>query len=189
MLLLAVLNYASGQIYDWKTIAGMVGVTNSTDGIGTAVRFKRVVIINETLYEARTPSFDVIVNSQCLIYFEHPLNHPYSLTVDASGNAFVADTFNQLIRKLTPVGANWTSSTIGGGSFSQGITVGPDGSVYLTDSASRLRRVSLIGSNWVMTTIAGGGYGGADGNNSAAQFAGPEGTEAGGKIVEHLLPV
>jgi streptogramin lyase len=103
MLLLAGLHRASAQVYDWTTIAGMVGTTNSTDGVGSAARF----------------------------------NHPYSLAVDASGNVFVADTFNQLIRKLSPAGVNWTSSTIGSGSFSQGITVAPDGSVYLTDSASR----------------------------------------------------
>jgi NHL repeat-containing protein len=35
---------------------------------------------------------------------------PKSLVGDVSGNLYVVDTFNQVIRKLTPVGTNWATS-------------------------------------------------------------------------------
>ena len=33
-----------------------------------------------------------------------PLDYPYDTAVDASGNVYIADTFNDVIRKLTPGG-------------------------------------------------------------------------------------
>ena len=41
-------------------------------------------------------------------------NGPDGIAVDQSGNLYVADANNNMIRKLTPQGTNWTVSTIGG---------------------------------------------------------------------------
>ncbi len=39
-------------------------------------------------------------------------NGLFHLTVDVSGNVYVADGFNQRLRKVTPVGGTWTSSLV-----------------------------------------------------------------------------
>src|SRR6202012_4856911 len=39
---------------------------------------------------------------------------PEGITLDKTGNLFVADTFNETLRKLTRAGTNWNSTTIGG---------------------------------------------------------------------------
>jgi sugar lactone lactonase YvrE len=41
-------------------------------------------------------------------------NRPSGMTVDSAGNLYVADTYNNTIRKLTPVGTNWLVTTLGG---------------------------------------------------------------------------
>ena len=45
------------------------------------------------------------------------LNIPKGVAVDGAGNVYVADTYNQVIRKVSPVGTNWvvTTPTMGGG--------------------------------------------------------------------------
>jgi hypothetical protein len=79
----------------------------------------------------------------------------YNLAADGSGRLYIADTFNDTIRKITPAGTNWVVTTIGGlphyastadgkGSvarFSQpyGIAVGNRGEIYLSDDNSTLR--------------------------------------------------
>ena len=46
-------------------------------------------------------------------------NQPYGVAVDSAGNVYVADTYNDTIRKVTPVGTNWVVTTLAGlaGSF------------------------------------------------------------------------
>src|SRR5208337_1613687 len=39
---------------------------------------------------------------------------PRGIAVDSHGNAYVADSYNHTIRKLTRSGTNWVSSTIAG---------------------------------------------------------------------------
>ncbi|MDB6019717.1 MAG: repeat containing protein, partial [Pedosphaera sp.] len=41
-------------------------------------------------------------------------NNPANTVVDNAGNIYVADMSNHTIRKLTPVGTNWVSTTIAG---------------------------------------------------------------------------
>jgi sugar lactone lactonase YvrE len=93
-------------------------------------------------------------------------NQPSGIAVDGGGNLFVADTFNQTIRKVTPAGvvttiaglAGISGSTDGSGSgalFSQprGLVVDSAGSIYVADTAnSAIRKVTSAG---VVTTIAG----------------------------------
>ena len=39
-------------------------------------------------------------------------NGPQNLMVDTNGNLYVADSYNSVIRKATPVGTNWVVTTI-----------------------------------------------------------------------------
>ena len=119
---------------------------------------------------------------------------PSALAVDTHSNLFVADSFNDTIRKITPVGTNWVVTTIAGtagnygtangtngvAQFDQpsGIALDGSGNLFVADTVnSTIRKIAPSGTNWVVTTIAGlaGTGGSADGTNLVAQFNEPSG--------------
>src|SRR5439155_995809 len=57
-------------------------------------------------------------------------NFPQGVAVDSAGNLYVADTDNNTIRKVTPVGTNWVVTTLAG-------LAGSPGSANGTNSAAR----------------------------------------------------
>jgi uncharacterized protein (TIGR03437 family) len=105
-----------------------------------------------------------------------------SLTVDTTGNLYLSDTYNHLVRKVVPGGA--ISTVVGGGfgpaadggaaqtanlKFPQGITVDAQGNLFLADSLNhRIRKVS---SDGVISTVAGTGTPGYSGDGRAATAA------------------
>jgi sugar lactone lactonase YvrE len=118
---------------------------------------------------------------------------PSGIAVDSGGNLYVADTYTNTIRKLTPAGTNWVVSTIAGLAGVAGTTDGtnnaarfthPTGiavdgasNVYVVDtSSSTIRKLTPVGTNWVVRTIAGATiHGSADGVGTNAQFYFPQG--------------
>ncbi|OGG55416.1 MAG: hypothetical protein A3F84_05950, partial [Candidatus Handelsmanbacteria bacterium RIFCSPLOWO2_12_FULL_64_10] len=101
------------------------------------------------------------------------------LAVDASGNVYLADQLNNRIRKVDVSG---TITTFAGGGtntaegipatqaridFVSGVAVGPDGGLFITDTA-RIRRV---GPDGFITTIAGTGATGFSGDGGPAAQA------------------
>jgi hypothetical protein len=109
-------------------------------------------------------------------------NYPMDVAVSASGILYVADTDNNLIRKITPAGDVTTVA----GSLQNGFLNGADksakfsypravaldslGNVYVSDSGNfRIRKIMPDG---VVSTFAGSGQNGyADGNGEAASFS------------------
>jgi hypothetical protein len=87
---------------------------------------------------------------------------PEGIAVDGATNIYVTDSFNDTIRKITPVGTNWVVSTIGGLSespgsadgvgstarfyFPQGIGIAVDnlGTVYVADTANNTIRKGVF---------------------------------------------
>jgi sugar lactone lactonase YvrE len=115
-----------------STLAGSAGISGTADGLGSAARFYS----------------------------------PYGITVDDSGNVYVADSGNSAIRKISPAGVVTTLAGLPGTSGSAdgtgtaarfglpvGIALAPSGELYVTDYTNNLiRKVTLAG---VVTTFAG----------------------------------
>src|SRR6058998_499874 len=57
---------------------------------------------------------------------------PNGVAVDSAGNVYVTDTFNNAIRKVTPVGTNWVVTTLAGmpGSFGSADGTGSEARFY-----------------------------------------------------------
>jgi sugar lactone lactonase YvrE len=115
-------------------------------------------------------------------------NGPNGVATDAGGNVYVADTFNNTIRVITPGGvvttlagsAGTSGSSDGSGaaaSFSApvGVAVNAAGTVYVTDFHNSTVRAITPGG--VVSTLAGlaGMPGSTDASGSAARFYGPQG--------------
>ncbi len=116
---------------------------------------------------------------------------PGGLTVDATGNVYVADTYNHIIRKITPGGVVSTLAGLGGllgtvdGTnnvarffFPQAIAVDGSGNLFVLDSGNHtIRKLTASGTNWVVTTVAGAANlsGTVDGTGLGARFFAPAG--------------
>ena len=113
-------------------------------------------------------------------------NYPYGIAVDGSGNVYIADSGNNLIRKITPdgtvstlAGSGATGSADGNAAtasfgFPMALAVDANGNVYVADYYYDLIR--KVTPNGDVTTIAGTGtYGSADGTGTLASFNHPQG--------------
>ncbi len=118
---------------------------------------------------------------------------PFGVTVDAAGNAYIADTGNSLIRKMSPAGAVTTlaGSVAIGGSVdgtgaaarflnASGVATDSAGNAFVADRLDHtIRRITTAG---VVTTFAGapGSSGAVDDTGNAALFSSPVGVATDG---------
>jgi sugar lactone lactonase YvrE len=201
------------------TVAGN-GTSGTNDGTGSAARFDtpEYVVVDSAgnLYVADTFNFTIrkvapvgaswVVTTLAGLAGSAGTNdgtgsaarfyYPEGVAVDSATNVYVADGFNDAIRKLEPVGTNCVVTTLAGratggpgsadgtGSAARfnsplGVSLDSATNVYVADSFnSTIRKVTPAG---VVTTLAGlaGHAGSADGANSAARF-----NEANGAAVD-----
>jgi len=151
--------------YTFSTLAGLAGITNSTDGTGNAARFDTPTAVAAdsagNLYVADQGSHTIRkITSAGLVSTlagsagnsgstngtgaAARFNYPAGVAVDAAGNIYVADTENHTIRKITSGGI---VSTLAG-------TAGAPGSTNSTGAAARFNSptglaVDAIGNVYV----------------------------------------
>ncbi|MGA2693981.1 MAG: hypothetical protein ABSF76_16580 [Opitutaceae bacterium] len=169
------------------TFAGTSGVAGSTNGTGTSASFSGPIAIavdtagNLYVAEETNNTIRKITPAGVVTTFAGQVgvvgnidgaassasfNHPRGIAVDGSGNVFVADNFNDTIRKITPAGQVSTlagspgvsGSLDGMGGYAlfngpTGVTVDGNGNIFVTDSNNNtVRRITPSGS---VTTVAG----------------------------------
>jgi uncharacterized protein (TIGR03437 family) len=109
------------------------------------------------------------------------LNAPHNLVKDASGNLYIADTGNDVVREVTTNGNISTAAGLYGAGFGfggdggapsgaifnqpSGIAMDPAGNLYIADTFNNRIRRATFGTNAITKTVAGNGTAGytADG--------------------------
>ena len=203
-----------GTNWQVTTIAGKAGVYGYTDGTNGGALFEgpndvavdssgilyvtdyadeiRRIAPNGTNWVVTTIAGQANVND----YTNGPglgaaFRSPNGLTLDGGGNIFVADTGNNVIREISPVGTNWVASTIAG-SLMFGSTDGTNtaalfnspvgiarnaaGNLFVADTGNAdIREMTPSGTNWIVRTFAGfpQKFGTVDGTGTNAHFYSP----------------
>jgi hypothetical protein len=132
------------------------------------------------------------------------LDHPQNVAVNAAGDVFIADTYNNRVVKLTPQGQVTAVAGDGAAGYSgdgrpaafaelnepTGVAVDSHGNLYIADSANNvIRRVDA--TTGIITTVAGdyaadkandglGGFSGDGGPATSAQLDDPQGVAVDG---------
>lgn len=188
-------------------LAGSLGGVGNVDGIGSAARFispsgivrdarGNVYVTDSGSHTIRQITPDGVVStlagsagqqgstdgSGSLARF----NRPSGLTIDASGNLYVADMGNHTIRKISPsgvvstlagrtgqFGSNDGSGSMAGFNEPKALTVDASANLYVADAGNHtIRKITPSG---VVSTFAGSALqrGGTDGSASSARFNNP----------------
>jgi sugar lactone lactonase YvrE len=205
--------------YTFTTLAGAAGNLGTNDGTGSAARFNLPMSVavdgagnvfvadtqNQTIRKV-TPAGVVTTlagmpevtgtndgtGSAARFYF------PSGMALDSNDNLYVADAFNNTIRRVTPAGVVTTlaglpefdqsGDSLGGYAdgtnrderfyIPAGLALDRATNIYVTESGNNdVRKLTPVGTNWAVTTLAGQplSSGTNDGTNSDARFNVPRG--------------
>ncbi len=186
-----------------STLAGTTGVFGSADAIGAAASFQSPTGVaadsagnvyvadlgNSTIRKITSAGVVSTLAGTAGVFGSTDATGaaasffgPMGVATDSAGNVYVADSLNNIIRKITPAGVvstlagtagvfGSTDATGAAASFlgPMGVTTDNAGNIYVTD-AGTIRKITPAG---VVSTLAGtaGVWGHVDGVGAAASFS------------------
>lgn len=157
-----------------STLAGTAGMSGRADGIGAAARFYQpegvavdsagdvyVADTRNCTLRKITPAGVVstlagtggMCGSADGTGAAARFDQPGGIAVDNAGNVYVADTSNQTIRKVTPMGV--VSTLAETARTASGVAVDSAGNVYVTDKSPNIRKITPTGITTTIGTVAG----------------------------------
>jgi sugar lactone lactonase YvrE len=173
---LAIATDAAGNVYVAEYISNCIRKITPTGVVSTLAGSSTVGFVNATGTAAR-------------------FNRPSGVTVDASGNVYVGDLFNNCIRKITSQGVVTTYAGTGIAGFKDstallarfngpsGMAIDALGNIYVAEQGNnRIRKITPTG---IVSTLAGSGAAGfKDSTGTLAMFNVPFGvaTDAAGNV-------
>jgi streptogramin lyase len=193
------------------TFAGMPGITGAANGVDTAASFNKPFGVatdaagNVYVADAGNNQIRMITPAGVVSVFagtgasgagngtagSATFNSPMGVAVDGSGNVYVADYGNDLIRKINTAGAVSTfagsgatgadngADTLATFNLPESVAVDAAGNLYVADNGNDLiRKITPAG---MVSTLAGSGIAGsANGTGTAASFNSPFGVAVDG---------
>jgi len=94
------------------------------------------------------------------------LDWPWGLAMDTAGNLLIADSFNHVIREVSPGGSSINTAPGTSVLRPQGVAAGVAGNIYVADGGSST--VTEVNTKGVITPVAGNGFSGYSGDNGPA---------------------
>jgi sugar lactone lactonase YvrE len=207
-----------------STLVGLAGTFGSYDGAGSLARFNNPTGVavdgsgniyvtdfnNDTIREVSSGGVVTTIAGWAGIWGSADgtgtnarFSGPAGISVDPSGNLYVADTGNGTIRKLTPSGPNWISTTVAGNAgaigstdgsgaaalfyYPSGVAVNGAGYVFVADSGNNTIRTTktVAGLTWAnpASIVYGTALGGAQLNASSGVSGAYAYTPAAGAVL------
>jgi len=178
-----------------STLTGLTAATTyylrayATNGAGTAygavVKFTTSATLTSINATVSTLAGSITAGYQDGSGTNALFSGPQAVATDAAGNVYVADGFNNVIRKVTPAGVVSTFAGDGNAGFTngaaataefygpEGIAVDASGNVYVADIGNNVIRKITAGG--VVSTLAGNGTRGyINGAGTVAEFNNPQ---------------
>ncbi|EDN71345.1 receptor protein kinase [Beggiatoa sp. PS] len=171
------------QFNDSQTTVKLSGTTLRYESQGTTIAIKDCVSDIVIQPNDNSAIWTLVEEAAAIEQTGANLNSPKSMSFDASGNAYIADSLNHRILKrdtqgnLTVVAGTGAKGSTGDDGPAieaklknpQGTAIDHEGNLYIADTLNH--RIRKVDSNGIITTVAGIGKAGNTGDNGLATAA------------------
>ena len=148
----------AGWLHVSSSYQSGLGSTNMVftfDSNPGATRVGTLTIAGQTLTVTQAGSTYVSAN-QIAALVSSGLSDRIGVAVDGTGNVYIADPYNNAIKKWTPTSNTVTTLVSSGLSNPTGVAVDGAGNVYIADSANNAIKEWIAASNTVITLVSTG---------------------------------
>jgi DNA-binding beta-propeller fold protein YncE len=135
---------------------GSTNVIFSYDDNSAPTRTGTLTIAGQTLTVTQAGS--TYVQTDWVATLVPGLNHPEGVAVDASGNVYFADSWNDAIKEWTAANNSVTTLVSSGLYYPEGVAVDGTGNVYIADRYNNAIKEWTAANNSVTTLVSSGLY-------------------------------